>query len=111
MEFTQEQKKQIEKMIVNTSIDALEAGAIQEAELQEIAKFVLLKIDAIKTEAELVVFLEELAVKWKFFLPIERFLEGEIKHEEEQKFIVQAEDLAKTGHVDEALAAIRQAER
>lgn len=110
MEFTDERKKQIEKMIVEASIDALEAKLIQTEDLQPIAQFVLAQIDTIKTEEELVAFLTQLAEKWKFFLPIERFLEAEIKHEEEQVFINQAEGFAKNGNIDEALAAIRKAE-
>ncbi len=109
MEVTPEEKKKIEKMIVDTSIDALEAGAIREYDLSVIADFVLKKIDTVKTQEEMRVFLEELATKWQFFLPIERFLEGEIQHVGEMKAITQAQAHAKEGNVESALAAIKAA--
>lgn len=110
MEFTQDKKKEVEKLLIEATIDALEAQLIQPEDLQTIAQFVLKYIDAIKTESELITFLTQLAEKWKFFLPIERFLEAEIKHEEQQVYIQKAEDLAKQGDIEEALAAIKQAE-
>ncbi len=110
MEFNQEEKKKIEKMIVDSSIDALEAGHIKEYDLSVIADFVLSKIDSIKTADELRTFLEELASKWKFFHPIEQFFEGEIQHEEEKKVVSAAEVFAKQGNVDSALAALKTAE-
>ncbi len=109
MEVTAEEKKKIEKMIVDTSIDALEAGAIKEYDLSVIADFVLQKIDTATTMDQMRAFLEELAAKWQFFLPIERFLEGEIQHVGEMKAITQAQALAKQGNVDQALAAIKSA--
>lgn len=109
MEVTPEEKKKIEKMIVDTSIDALEAGAIREYDLSVIADFVLQKIDTAQTMDQMREFLEELASKWHFFLPIERFLEGEMQHDGELKAITQAEALAKQGNVDQALAAIKSA--
>lgn len=110
MEFTEDKKKEVEKMIVETCIDALEAELIVAEDLQTIAHFVLEHIDTIKSEDELIVFLTKLADKWKFFLPIERFLEAEIKHEEEKVYVQKAEDLAKQGDIEEALATIKQVE-
>ncbi len=57
MEFTEEHKKKVEKMIVDTTIDALGVGVIQESELKPIADFVLAKIDVIKNQDELIAFL------------------------------------------------------
>lgn len=108
--FTEEHKKQIEKMIVDASIDALEVNAIKEEELGDIAEFVLARIDAIQTTNDLEVFLKELVGKWKFFHPIEQFMEAQQKHEEEKVYVTKAEEYAKHGNVEEALAAIRQAD-
>ncbi|MGE5041631.1 MAG: hypothetical protein ACM3IJ_01875 [Candidatus Levyibacteriota bacterium] len=110
MEFTQEHKKNVEKMIVDAAIDALGAQMIPESELQPIAAFVLGKIDLIKTVEELTEFLKELTAKWSFFLPIERFLEAEVKHEGEKELIDKAEDLVKNGNVNEALEVLKSAE-
>lgn len=111
MEFTEEKKKEVEKMIVDTAIDALGAGVITEDELQPIAGFVLSRIDSIKTEEELVTFLTELSEKWKFFLPVERFLEAEVKEEQEKKTVTYAEDLIKSGDINKALNVLKTADK
>ncbi len=84
MEFTQEKKKKVEKMIVDSMIDAVGAGFVQEDALPNISEFVLSRMDTIKNEEELVAFLIELSQKWSFFLPIERFIEGEAKEVEDR---------------------------
>lgn len=108
--FTPEHKKEVEKLIVDSTLDALEAGAIKEEDLKPIADYVLSKIDIIKNEDELIAFLEELASKWTFFLPIERFVEGQKQHTQEVKSVDQAQDLIKTGNIDEALQILKAAD-
>lgn len=108
--FTPEHKKEVEKLIVDSTIDALEAEIIKEDDLKPIADFVLSKIDLIKNEDELIAFLEELAAKWKFFQPIERFVEGQKQHTEEVKSVDEAQDLIKSGNIDEALQILKAAE-
>lgn len=110
MEITKERKDKIEKMIVDAAIDALGAGVIQESELQPIAAFVLSKIDEVKTSEDLKIFLEELAGKWKFFHPVEKYLEGEEQKHDEQVSVTEAQDLVKTGHLDEAIQVLKAAE-
>ncbi len=111
MEFTQDHKKKVEKMIVDATIDALGQEIIPESELQPIAQFVLAEIDAIKTMDELTNFLEELSARWNFFLPIERFLEAEVRHEDEKELITKAEDMIKNGDVNQALEVLKAAEQ
>lgn len=110
MEVTKIQKDNIEKMIVDATIDALEARIIGEGELQSIASFILSKIDGIKTSDELKLFLEELVGKWSFFHPVEQFLEGEVQKKEETQSVNAAEDLIKSGQIDEALKVLKATE-
>lgn len=110
MEITKERKDKIEKMIVDATIDALEAGIIKESELQPIASFILSKIDAIKNPEELKAFLEELVGKWSFFHPVEQFLEGEDQKKEEQASVHTAEDMIKNGQIEEALKVLKATE-
>lgn len=110
MEFTSEKKKTVEKMIVDSMIDAVGAGIVPEEELTSISDFVLTRIDAIKNEDELVIFLVELSQKWSFFLPIERFIEGEAKEAEDKKSVDKAENLIKDGQIDQALQVLKAAE-
>ncbi len=110
MEFTIDKKKSVEKMMVDSMIDAVGAGIISEEELTVVSDFILNRIDAIKTEEELVTFLIELSQKWSFFLPIERFIEGEAKEAEDKKSVDKAENLIKNGQIDQALQVLKAAE-
>jgi hypothetical protein len=110
MEFTIDKKKSVEKMMVDSMIDAVGAGIISEEELAVVSDFILNRIDAIKTEEELVTFLIELSQKWSFFLPIERFIEGEAKEAEDKKSVDKAENLIKNGQIDQALQVLKAAE-
>ncbi|MFI5265529.1 MAG: hypothetical protein ACHQT7_02175 [Candidatus Levyibacteriota bacterium] len=103
MEFTPEKKKEIENLIVEKSITALEQGFIKEYGLGEIATFVLEKIDKVQSQQQLVEFLRELSNKWHFFSELLVIESGEIELAKEKSSIGEIEQLTKNGHLDEAI--------
>lgn len=109
MEITQEKKKEIEKAIVDKSITALEQGFIKEDDLGIIAKFTLDKIDTLKTQDDLIVFLRELSNKWHFFSDMLVIESGEIQKNNERMVIEQIQGLTDNGNLDEAIKIAKQA--
>ena len=62
-----EQKREVEKSLARTTLTQIEKGTISFAQGQEIANFILQKIDQITTEEELVSFVYEMSEKWPIF--------------------------------------------
>lgn len=109
MEFTEEKKNKIEKLIVDKSILALEQGFIKEEGLGDISLFVLSKIDEIQTQDELMQFLRELSNKWHFFSEILVIESGETQMQKEHNAVEKVEHLAEDGNIDEAIKVAKMA--
>lgn len=103
MEFSEEHKNKIEKMVVEEMISSLEKNELKEEELSAIAEFILGKIDNIKTQEELIVFLGELSSKWLIFKNIEELEKGEVKEQQEKIVAKDVLQLAKDGKIEDAI--------
>lgn len=109
MEVTQEKRTAIEKDIVDIVIAALDSGSLAEKDLPVIGQHVLDRIDKIETQDELILFLEVMAEKWSVFTPLVTREKGVVEHGKEQNSVHTAEDLIKTGNIDEALKVVKGA--
>lgn len=103
MDFSAEEKTEIERKIVDTIVLALENGNLSQEELPDVADFVLEKIKLVKTKEELINFLTELATNWQIFANIKDITEGEVKERKEDKAYGDVLNLAKGGNIEEAL--------
>lgn len=103
MEVTARHKEEIEKKIIEGIIDALENDKVAEAELPEVADFVLARIDQIQNHDQLVKFLDELSAKWPFFEGLEQIERGEVTEAKEDQVEQEVLKLAKSGKVNEAI--------
>lgn len=59
--------KDIEAQFLRMLLDGIKEGRIKFQDAQNIAKFYLLRIDSIKNQSQLVVFLHDLTDKWEAF--------------------------------------------
>ncbi|MCL5433148.1 MAG: hypothetical protein M1524_03510 [Patescibacteria group bacterium] len=103
-DFTDEQKNEIEKRIVETAIDGIERNVLAEDQLALISSFVLEKIDNIKNTDELIFFLKELTSKWEIFSQIQSFIERQGNIQQEAKVAEDVSRLANDGKIDEAIS-------
>lgn len=108
MKVTQEYKYHIENLIVDAMLTAWEKNIIAEQEQFPISKFVLEQIDKVSTHEDLISFLAELSAKWSFFKPLYVSEQESVKKHEDNQMIEQAQDLAKSGNIDQALAVTRE---
>lgn len=104
MDITQDHKNEVERKIVEVVIAALENNNLQQSELPSIGDFVLGRIDAIKTQGELLNFLSELSLKWAIFKNIEMIEKGEAKDQKEDKVAENVLNLAKQGNINDAIS-------
>jgi len=104
-----EHKKEIERMLVETIIKALEQGKLTNEELPTVSTLILETIGKAKTHEELRKYLNELAKKWSIFQPILTLEHDEqdtkIKEEAVQKVIA----LTKENKIGEALNVAKTA--
>lgn len=107
--FTQEQKKEVERQIVDTCIGALDNKALTEEQMGDVSFFVLERIDLIKTQAELLEFLDKLSEKWHIFKPLLDITRGKAEVVVEQKTAHDAEALVKDGNIDQAIDLMHEA--
>lgn len=109
MDLTEEHKKEVERRIVETTISALEHNQITEDQYDDISKYILEKIDSVKTHHDLMVFLRELTQNWNMFSFVLTLENGEVKSLEEKKAVEKVEQLAEGGKIEDALEAAKQA--
>ena len=103
VDFTDQHKAQVEAQIVEIVAASLENNVLGQEELPVIATFVLDKIDTIKTQDELAVFLAELSGKYPIFKNIAIVEKGILNHEKENVVVKDMLNLAKNGKIDEAI--------
>ena len=103
MEVSAEHKTEIEKKILKEIINALENDKVTEAELPDIADFVITHIDAAQNHEQMIKFLDELSQKWPFFEGLEQIERGEVTEAKEDQVEQEVLNLAKSGKVTEAI--------
>lgn len=109
MDFTTEKKNEVEKQIVDICISGLENKSITEDQMGDISFFVLERIDLVKTQEELVEFLEKLSQRWSIFSGMLEIIKGEEGVANERSKIENVENLIKSGNIDQALMAAKSA--
>ncbi len=109
MDFTTEKKNEVEKQIVDICISGLENKSITEDQMGDISFFVLERIDLVKTQEELVEFLEKLSQRWSIFSGMLEIIKGEEGVANERSKIENVENLIKSGNIEQALTAAKSA--
>lgn len=107
--FTQEHKKEVERMLVETIIAALQQGTLSDTEVPTLSAFILERVEAITTHEEMVVFLRELSGKWPIFTPLLVLESGEAKEKMEESVVSSVLKLAKENKVEEAIDLAKSA--
>ena len=103
MDVTAQHKTEIERKILKEIINALENEKLTEAELPDIADFVITHIDPVQNHEQMIKFLDELSAKWPFFDNIEQLERGEVTEAKEDQVEQKVLEMAKSGRVDEAI--------
>lgn len=96
-------KKLIEQHVVERMITALDRDEINDNEVPLIADFVLTHIDAVATEDEKMVFLRELAERWRIFTGLLVTQSGEVKEKVEDEVAGGVLTLAQSGKIEQAI--------
>jgi len=92
-----------QKKIVHIMANQLEMGKVTEADLSEIAEYVLAQTDEIDSYDHLVLFLKNLSNKWPIFHDLYILEEEKLKNAGEEQKVVKALELMKEGRIDEAI--------
>lgn len=103
VEINQEYKEKIEKYLLDTIVVCLDKGTLKEADLAQVADFVLERIDLVNNQEELIQFLNDLSAKWPVFDDIKELTKGEVKEVREDKAETTVLDAAREGDVEEAI--------
>ena len=111
MEFTPEHKAQIEKRIVELMIVGLQNDLLSEQDPSDISRYVLDRIDEVKNQHQLILFLKELTDKWDVFKPILFHEEGTMQDKINDEVADGIELLVSHGKLDRALALVKRALR
>ncbi len=109
MEFTKSKKQELEKAIVDVCIGALENQRMSDEQMGEVSSFVLSQIDLIKTQDEILVFLENLSERWGIFKNLLDIEKGEGEVAKEKNAISSVEKYIKQGKIEEALKVAKKA--
>lgn len=104
MDISDERRKEIEKKLVETIIQALENDILTADEMPTISSYILDNMPKVKTQDELLQFLRDLSAKWAFFSNLLVIESGEVQLAAEQVTTQNVVDLAKSGKLDEALS-------
>lgn len=108
MDLSIEHKKEVQRRIMETLLNAFKNLQITEESYEEICRFIVEKDPSIQTHHDLIIFLRELTAKWNIFSFVLTLEDGEVKKIEENKAVEQIEDLTQQGKIDEALEAARR---
>ena len=101
--MTAAHKTEIERKILKEIINALENEKVTEAELPDIADFVITHIDTVQSHEQMIKFLDDLSKKWPFFEGLEQIERGEVTEAKEDQVEQEVLNLAKSGKVTEAI--------
>lgn len=84
--------KEIYEILLDAMIDGIEKMEISEEESKKSAEYILQHLDSIKTQVELIVFLEQLCKSWPIYNNVYHKLLNEQKTVEDQKRITEVEN-------------------
>lgn len=110
MDLTPDHKKDVEKKLVQAVIDALEGGHMTAEEADIITPFIYSEMTTkVKTHEDLMSFLRVLSSKSPIFSYLLVTESGEVRDKEDKEVANKAEDLIKTGNLDQAIEMIKEA--
>jgi hypothetical protein len=109
MELSEEHKKEVSRRLVETIITSLQEDLLSADDYDEVADFVVTRMDAVKTNEELMQFLRELSSKWKIFTHVLVVESAATRDQAEDKVYDNAVALAESGKLDEALTLAKSA--
>lgn len=89
---TPERIKEIYDILTDAMIDGIGKMEISDDESRKSAEFILQNLDPVKTQAELVIFLEQLCKTWPTYNNVYRRILNEQKAVEDQKKIEEVKD-------------------
>lgn len=98
-----EQRKKLEHEILEIVVSSLEQNRLTTEEPQQIATFVLDRIDNLKNQEHVVSFLTELATKWPIFSSLLEMEKGQVERKQEEQAANQVAQLIKMGRTKQAL--------
>ncbi len=109
MDFTATDKEDIERQTLEIIAKALENDELTEAELPEISKYILGRIDKIENSDQLVTFLKDLSEIWPIFKSILDIEKGKVRSSMEKKAISDISTLTHNGNIEEAITMAKSA--
>ena len=109
MELSPDKKKEVERMLVETIIAALEKKELTADEYAKTSSFILENMKTITTQEQLTQFLHELSTKWEIFSKVMVLYTGETKAEKEKETMENVVKLAKSGKIEDAVTLAKTA--
>lgn len=98
-----EHREEIVQRLTRDLVEEMEKNGVSEADLPQIADFILEKIDKAQNHNELIALLDELSQKWPFFETVEQLERGEVKELIEDKVEKDLLTLAKAGRAEDVI--------
>ena len=109
MALSNEQREVVFKKINDIVLMGIDAGALEEYELSDIASYALKRMGELNGDGELPIFYQELADKWPIFSSLLDEEDGRAHEMVENEVSEGASMLLQHGKVDEALALVKTA--
>lgn len=103
MDINTDHRNDIIKRLTRDLLDAMEKNQVTEADLPQIADFILEKVDKAQNHELLIKLIDELSQKWSFFEKVEQLERGEVKEHTEDKAEKDVLMLVKSGRTEEAI--------
>ena len=109
MALSNEQREDVFKKINDIVLMGIDAGALEEYELSDIASYTLKRVGELNGDGDLPIFYQELADKWPIFSSLLDEEDGRAHEMVENEVSEGASMLLQHGKVDEALALVKSA--
>lgn len=103
------QIQEIKFHLVETLANKLESKELSLVDFKDAAQYISMYYTSIDSEEKLILFLQELSKKWKVFEAVLHLETERIKKGKEEKIAANITELAKSGNIDAALQAARDA--
>lgn len=109
MIFSAEHKELIERQTLDVIATALDRNELTEAGIPPISRFILNRIDSIHNTDELILFLQDLSVKWPMFKGVLDIEKGKLHTVLEKKAVSDISTLTHNGNIEEAIHVAKSA--
>jgi hypothetical protein len=109
MEITAERRKELERKLVETIIQALENDILTADDVPTVSSYILDNMPGVKTQDQLLQFLRDLSAKWAIFSNLLVIESGEVQLAAEQAVAQNVMELTKSGNIEQALSMAKAA--